>query len=319
MTHWDVFNGDADGLCALQQLRLADPLDAQIVTGVKRDNALLARVPAAAGDAVTALDISLDPNRPALLALLARGVRVRYIDHHYAGEIPVHPLLDCRIDPAPEVCTSAIADRLLDGRFRAWAVVGAFGDNLSATAHRLALSLGLDGAAVALLKELGESLNYNAYGTTEADLVYAPADLHRMLRGYADPLACIAREPVFARLKQARAADMEDALAVPALMDRRGCTAHRLPDRAWSRRVIGSFANHLAGVDPRRAHAVIVPNGRGSLMVSLRMPAGAESSADEVCRRFGGGGRRIAAGIDHLDASGLDDFLAALEAACTAV
>ena len=32
----DVFNGDADGLCALQQLRLADPVDAELITGCKR-------------------------------------------------------------------------------------------------------------------------------------------------------------------------------------------------------------------------------------------------------------------------------------------
>lgn len=31
MTHYDVFNGDADGLCALHQLRLADPVDAVLV------------------------------------------------------------------------------------------------------------------------------------------------------------------------------------------------------------------------------------------------------------------------------------------------
>lgn len=318
MSDWDVFNGDADGLCALQQLRLAEPLEARIVTGVKRDNALLARVAAGPGDQVTALDISLDKNREALIALLDRGVRVRYIDHHHPGEIPVHPLLDCRIDTAPEVCTSVLVDRLLGGRFRPWAVVGAFGDNIPATAHRLALTLGLNGSAVALLKELGESLNYNAYGATEADLVYAPADLHRMLLEYADPLACIANQPLFARLKLARAADMESALAVPAVLDRSGATAHRLPDEAWSRRVIGSFANHLAGVDPRRAHAVIVPNGRGALMVSLRMPAGSENSAHQLCSRFGGGGRRVAAGIDHLEESGLAAFLAALEAACVA-
>ncbi len=63
MTTYDVFNGDADGLCALHQLRLARPLDAQLVTGTKRDNALLARVPAIAGDRVTALDIALPGNR----------------------------------------------------------------------------------------------------------------------------------------------------------------------------------------------------------------------------------------------------------------
>lgn len=39
-----AFNGDADGLCALQQLRLAEGADAVLVTGVKRDIHLLKRV-----------------------------------------------------------------------------------------------------------------------------------------------------------------------------------------------------------------------------------------------------------------------------------
>ena len=51
MTHFDVFNGDADGLCALHQLRLEAPLDSVLITGVKRDIALLQRVPAGRGDA----------------------------------------------------------------------------------------------------------------------------------------------------------------------------------------------------------------------------------------------------------------------------
>lgn len=39
---YDVFNGDADGICALHQLRLARPRpEAQLVTGVKRDIRLL--------------------------------------------------------------------------------------------------------------------------------------------------------------------------------------------------------------------------------------------------------------------------------------
>ena len=41
MSHWDVFNGDADGLCALQQLRLARPRESRLVTGLKREIALL--------------------------------------------------------------------------------------------------------------------------------------------------------------------------------------------------------------------------------------------------------------------------------------
>jgi hypothetical protein len=34
MNNYDVFNGDADGICALVQLRNADPRDAELVTGV---------------------------------------------------------------------------------------------------------------------------------------------------------------------------------------------------------------------------------------------------------------------------------------------
>ena len=57
MRNVDVFNGDADGLCALHQLRLADPQPSELVTGVKRDIKLLDRVQAIAGDRVTVLDI----------------------------------------------------------------------------------------------------------------------------------------------------------------------------------------------------------------------------------------------------------------------
>ena len=49
----DVFNGDADGLCALHQLRLAEPADSELVTGPKRDISLLKRVKAGAGDRIT--------------------------------------------------------------------------------------------------------------------------------------------------------------------------------------------------------------------------------------------------------------------------
>ncbi|HEX8954759.1 MAG TPA: hypothetical protein VF798_00700, partial [Burkholderiaceae bacterium] len=67
---YDVFNGDADGLCALHQLRLAEPRDAVLVTGAKRDVALLARVPPEQAGEVCVLDISFDSNAEALRALL---------------------------------------------------------------------------------------------------------------------------------------------------------------------------------------------------------------------------------------------------------
>ena len=44
MAYFDVFNGDADGICALLQLRQHTPRSATLVTGVKRDIGLLSRV-----------------------------------------------------------------------------------------------------------------------------------------------------------------------------------------------------------------------------------------------------------------------------------
>src|SRR5688572_3945180 len=121
MTAYDVFNGDADGICALVQLRQVQPLDASLVTGVKRDINLLKRVAANAGDRVTVLDISLDKNREDLQRLLDSGAEVFYCDHHYAGDIPENPALEALINPAPEVCTSLLINGHLKGARAAWA------------------------------------------------------------------------------------------------------------------------------------------------------------------------------------------------------
>lgn len=312
--HIDVFNGDADGLCALRQLRLAEPVESELVTGVKRDIALLERVAAGAGDFVTVLDVSLDRNRAALLALLARGARVRYFDHHYAGAIPPHSGLETVIDTSTETCTSLLVNRYLKGRFSVWAVVAAFGDNLDDPARRLGESLALGAADLEKLRELGESLNYNAYGESEADLLISPAALYQQLAKYDDPLQFIASEDVVARLAAARRADLEAALAVaPHRTAERGAV-YLLPNAPRSRRVIGEFANQLARRHPRRAHAVLAPKSRGGYTVSVRVPANA--SADAFCRQFPtGGGRREAAGIDDLPDERLEEFFERFAAA----
>ena len=154
MVYYDVFNGDADGICALQQLRLADPRETTLVTGVKRDIALLGRVDAGAGDEVTVLDVSLDKNRDALHDLLERRVRVRYFDHHYPGDIPQHPGLYVHIETLPDKGTSLLVDDYLEGRHRAWAVVGTFGDNFDAAARRAVEPLGLDEARIRHMERL---------------------------------------------------------------------------------------------------------------------------------------------------------------------
>lgn len=314
MRHIEVFNGDADGICALHQLRLADPREGELITGVKRDNRLLGRVRARAGDRVTVLDISLGQNRTDLLRLLEDGVAVRYFDHHFAGEIPQHALLQAFIDTAADVCTSVIVDRYLGGAHRPWAVVAAFGDNMRQTAARLAATLPVTEAVLGRWRELGEALNYNSYGETEADLLYPPAVLYRMLSPYTDPLAFIEGEPVLDRLRQAWAEDMARGLVIPVEVDGASLTLRRLPDAKWARRVQGSLANHLAATDPHRVHGVLVPNGRGGLVLSLRVPRDAAHGADEFCRRFGGGGRRVAAGIDDLASDQADRLAADLAA-----
>jgi hypothetical protein len=55
-----------------------------------------------------------------------------------------------------------------------------------------------------------------------------------------------------------------------------------------------------------------VPGSDGAWTISLRVPAGASSSADAFCRRFpGGGGRAIAAGVDRVAPADLDALLRA--------
>jgi len=68
--HFDVFNGDGDGIIALLQLRLTEPKESILITGVKRDISLLKKVDINTASSVTVLDISLEKNSDALQYLL---------------------------------------------------------------------------------------------------------------------------------------------------------------------------------------------------------------------------------------------------------
>ncbi|MEN6630667.1 MAG: acetyltransferase, partial [Sulfuricella sp.] len=263
MAHYDVFNGDADGICALHQLRMAHPADSRLVTGVKRDITLLDRVMAKPGDEITVLDISLDSNRAALLAVLEQGARVEYFDHHFPGEIPQNPAFTAHIDRTPDICTSLLVNRHLQNRHRIWAVVGAFGDNLRQSALNAAAPLALNAGQLTELQSLGECLNYNAYGETVADLHFPPDELYRQVHRYADPFAFINEEPAFRRLQQGYAEDLAEAEALTPEFATENCALYFLPDQAWSRRVSGSFGNRLAQAWPKRAHALLTRSSDG--------------------------------------------------------
>ncbi len=307
----DVFNGDADGLCALHQLRLAEPAESRLVTGPKREIGLLKRVRAQTGDRVTVLDVALSKNREALDAVLAAGATVRYFDHHQPGEIPVHPNFEAHIDTDANVCTSLLVNNWLRGRHLAWAVAAAFGDNLDAAAHRAAQPLGLSDAQLDSLRELGVCLNYNGYGETLADLFFDPAELYRQLRPHADPFAFVAESAALHTLKAGYADDMARALAVAAAESRPAGRIVLLPAEKWARRISGVYGNRLASESPTQAHAVLTARPDGGYVVSVRAPLATKSGADELCGRFEtGGGRKSAAGINHLPESGLDRFVA---------
>lgn len=311
MTRWLVFNGDADGICAAHQLRLAGFAPDRVVTGVKRDIVLLDRVDALAGDRVVVADISLDANREGLLRLLAADMRVDWYDHHFAGDIPVDARLTAHIDTDSETCSSLIVDGVLAGRFRNWAVAAAFGDNLHRAAR--AAGAGLDELQLASLCELGELMNYNAYGETVDDLHEAPVALFGRLAPYADPLEFVADDECFTRLRQGFAEDMAQARALAPAHSAQCGAVFILPHAKWSRRVNGVFANELAREAPARAHAILVDTG-AAYLVSVRAPKAAPRGADALCRGFAtGGGRSAAAGINALPATELDRFLAAFE------
>ncbi|CAN0622273.1 conserved protein of unknown function [Burkholderia multivorans] len=313
--HFYAFNGDADGLCALQQLRLANGPHGTLVTGVKRDVRLLARVDACAGDRVTVLDVSHDQNRDAVARLLRDGAAVRYFDHHFAGELPDDPRFDAHIDTAPEVCTSLLVNRHLGGRHARWAAVAAFGDELPRQGEALARAHGARDGEVATLAELGLYLNYNAYGECVDDLHFDPAALAKAMLPCIDPLDFACGSGVFAALRDGYRDDMAYARALRPLRDVPGATLIRMPDQAWARRASGMLANERVRAQPGSALAVLSPRAGGGFVVSVRVPDGRALGADDFCREFPtGGGRKRAAGINHLPEHAVDAFAARFEA-----
>lgn len=312
--HFDVFNGDADGILALVQLRLAEPKQSVLITGVKRDINLLKQVDIKQASSVTVLDISMEKNLDALNALLAAKVDVSYTDHHRAGDIPTSSYLTANIDTNANTCTSLLVNKQLNNQFANWAVAAAFGDNMTASAKALANSLGLSQSQQDKLQAFGIYINYNGYGRTVDDLHYKPDELFQLLVKYNDPLSIISEEgSVFQLLEEAYQADMALAESATVLADNDICKVVELADEAWARRVSGVFGNELANRSPDKAHAVVTKNVDSTYTVSLRAPLNNKQGASDICVQFPtGGGRAGAAGINHLPADQLTTFIETL-------
>lgn len=308
MSIYDLFNGDADGICALQQLRLHEPLQSNLITGIKRDINLFAKITAESGDQITALDISFDKNREGVRQAVEVGAQVFYADHHFSGEVIESPNLDLHIDTDANTCTSLIINNYLGDAYYRWAITGAYGDNLFASAEALADRFAVNHVDRGTLKQLGICLNYNGYGFTLDDLIYHPAELFRLVNAFENPLDFVKTES-YQTLLAAYLADLDKTRQLSAEVERDNGAVFVLPNEPWARRVNGVFSNELAHDFPARAHAVLVQSGSDCYRVSVRAPLTNKTGADELCRQFDtGGGRKAAAGINKLAYSELERF-----------
>jgi hypothetical protein len=308
MTNYFVFNGDADGICAAQQLLLSERIkDLKLITGVKRDISLLKQIETVHDTNITVLDIAVEKNRQSLQMLLDQGCHVRYFDHHVSSDRVDHPNFDGHIDTTASINTSFLVFKTLKYFDPSWAIAGLFGDNMQPAAETLAKEFHIDSRMLGQLKELGELLNYNAYGDSTADLYFNPADLLETVIPFADPVDFIRETSVVATLRKGQAADLAQAEFAEELSP----GIIRFPDKKWARRVIGIYANKIAREEPDKAHAVLVtkPGGK-DFVVSVRSPLNSRKSAVELCCRFPtGGGRVKAAGINHLPVNMVSDFV----------
>lgn len=321
MADYDLFNGDADGICALLQLRFAEPRpDASLVTGVKRDIKLLQRVDAEVGDRITVLDISMDKNHHDLVRVLDAGAEVFYVDHHFPGKVPESSSLKSMINEAPNVCTSLLINHYLRGAYREWAVVGTFGDNLKDSAAGLAKNLKLSEQQLTLLENLGIYINYNGYGSDLDELHFKPDELYRLLSHYQSPFDFVSdNAEQFDRLESGYHQDLEAAQATEPLKVTDAIAVFVLPDASWARRVSGVYSNDLTNQNPDRAHAVLTEKANGNYLVSVRAPLSNKKGAAALCMQFPtGGGREAAAGINDLPMEMLGEFIDKFEQAFSA-
>ena len=316
--NYDVFNGDADGIISLLQLRLHEPRPAQLITGIKRDISLVKNIPLetlTADSLVTILDISLRKNRDALNAVLNRGAEVLYIDHHKPGPIPNTPNLTTHIEQSARKCTALIIDELLDGKFHHWAITAAYGDNLTQVANELASDAGLSKQQKELLEQLGTLINYNGYGANTDELAYHPAVLFELLLSYNCPFECIAdADSPYHRLKHLYEEDYRRASKAEVLHQSPSCYCLLLENNGPSRRISGSYGNELANEFPTRAHIILTTLDEEHYLVSLRAPRNRKKGAGDICAQFEtGGGRAAAGGINKLPKARVYELIDAVE------
>ncbi|KFJ42265.1 DHH family phosphoesterase [Francisella philomiragia] len=311
----DIFNGDADGILSLIQLRKALPVASdnhRLITGVKRDISLCKNISNQdANDAVvTVLDISYDKNYQDIERLLECVSQITYFDHHQADKLISNPKLKAHINTSADICTALIVSSRLDKKYHLWAIVAAYGDNLHHVADSEADLLKLKSEQKAQLKELGMLINYNGYGSMIDDLYYHPADLYHELMKYETPFEVIAdKHSCFYKLRQDYENDSKN-LDNLDIQDFDELKLVKLPDQPWARRVSGTLGNDLVNKYRDKAIIIATTKDNGNYLISLRAPKNKPFGAADICSQFAtGGGREAAAGINDLLKWELDKFV----------
>ncbi len=311
-----VFNGDADGIISQHLMALSGIRPSLRITGLKRDISLLRQLPPVKAADLYVFDISLAKNHEFLEPLLKNpDLTWEWFDHHEAGPLFHHPRLKTHIHMAPGICTAMIVSRNLARFDVRWVAAASFGDNLPESSMALLAPLNLPEKAILDLKELGELLNYNAYGETEADVLIQPLELALILSAYQDPLIFHREAKILPLIRAQKAAD-ELALGELKPVESQGRSSlYLLPAQPWAGRMGAVIANRLATTCPDKAIAILHPLRDGSLRVSIRSPRSSGNSsasirsASHLASQFPTGGGRIqAAGINHLPAEEKDRF-----------
>ncbi|MDX2470844.1 MAG: DHH family phosphoesterase [SAR324 cluster bacterium] len=300
-----VFNGDADGLFAAQQLRLQFG-DAPIITGVKRDIQLLKQLKDEKNKNIYVCDISLDKNRESLTQVLSQGCQVAWYDHHFSGLVPEDKKLTTHINQDAHINSSAIVYQSLGMGNVAWAIAGLFGDNMAPSANALAQTENYPKKMLESLKELGQLVNYNAYGASLKDLIINPAEIFATMVGMASPEDLIEEGHMISKLRQVYQGDV--AAAKNQKEVQRGVLI--LPNEPWAARTQGDLAYQLQADHPGKAVTILIVKGEQNYQVSLRVPENCGTSAAEFSMKYPtGGGRKTAAGINELPTDKLESFL----------
>ncbi len=309
MANYDVFNGDTDGIFAWHQLRLTHPRNATIVTGVKRDVNLVARVNAGEGDLVTVMDVSHAKNRKDVQRTLDSGAIVEYFDHHDPKKLIDHANITYHINTEPNISTGLIVNSHVNGKNRLWSIATAFGDNHIDLAMNMAQSENLSDEQILILKNIGLVVNYNSYGQTVDDLFFSPEKIAEVVKACGTDIFLFTEQgDIFSTLLDNYNADMSLAMCQEPYSISNNGVIYTLPNEAWTHRVMGSFSNHLVSTNNDLACAIAVLNSDGTYRISVRSSINNPHGAGNLCSKFDGGGREKAGGINNLPDSELANF-----------